>query len=68
MKAERPEKSELQWDEETLIYVDALESQNKELIETGSKITKHIISNANTLTNRALLKLCGEFNNKTNKK
>ena len=51
-----------------ICYILESEVKNKELIEVGLKITKHIISNANTLTNRALLKLCSEFNLKTNEK
>lgn len=39
-----------------------LQSQNKELIEAGSKLVNHIIINANTLTSRELLKMCGNFN------
>ena len=39
-----------------------LQHENKELIEAGLKIVNHIISNANTLTDRELLKMCGDFN------
>ena len=41
MKLERPENSELQWDEETLIYVDALESQLKEIEEFSLNENPH---------------------------
>ena len=43
-------------------YSNELEYQNKELRDTGSKIVDHIITNSNTLTNRSLLKMCGDFN------
>ena len=41
MKTERPEKSELSWDEETLIYVDALESKLKEIREFSLNENPH---------------------------